>query len=97
MFKKIIAKHDFKSGKAKVIIGTSLRQRGFLENGQIQNPFDEPFRFEQPFGVRTEISTLTVNGDGGAAAITVNDLQTTISNLIVTDSIELPNHEGNVR
>lgn len=87
MFKKIIAKHDFKSGKAKVVIGTSLRQRGFIENGQIQIPFEEP----------NQTNTLFINGNDGGMAITVNDLQTTISNLTVTGSAELPNYQGRVK
>ena len=100
MFKKIIAHHDFITGKPKY--NYSVRQRGRLtEDGQMVLPFDDGLE-NVDLGLHPgniEPNTQLIihgNGDGGDAAITVINNDTTIRNLTVTDYLNTPNRVGDV-
>ena len=100
MFKKIIAHHDFITGKPKYndSYSFSLRQQGRLtEDGQMVLPFDDepilPLHLEDI----EQNTQLIINGnDDGDAAITVINNDTTIRNLTITDYLNTPNRVGDV-
>lgn len=99
MFKKIIAHHDFITGKPKYKrIFLSVRQQGrFTEDGQMVLPFDdEPMLRLHPANIEPNTQLIIHSNDAGDAAITVINNDTTIRNLTVTDYLNTPNRVGDV-
>ena len=75
MFKKIIAHHDFITGKPKYndSYSFSVRQQGRLtEDGQMVIPFDdEPILRLHPANIEPNTQLIIHGNDAGDAAITV--------------------------
>lgn len=93
MFKKIIAHHNFRTGKP------CPGHSGGLDSTDL-NSYVEDGQMVLPFFAEEQNTQLVIHGihdnDAGDAAITVINNDTTIRNLTVTDYLNTPNGVGDV-